>query len=292
MKVRKIGVLVLILALLLTCVGCSGILEAFESQSMRQDTEAMLEAILANDGDSAYAIVENVCEEKDFNAVFDSLKDMLSGVEQYELQILSAYQNTNMSINDKSTTSTASYKMTTNTDTFEVEVQEVDTVEGLYSFYITPYEKTDYYSVGELGNMTGASVFQWGILLLNVVVIGVVVFTTVDCVRQKIRRKALWLVVILLGMVTVGATFAATSLNFNFTIGWLFAYSAFITYGGGTNVFRLMLPIGAIVYWIVRRTLLKKAAYINAVPVAVPTVQPDVPPDIAPSALPDTEENA
>ena len=42
-------------------------------------------------------------------------------------------------------------------------------------------------------------------------------------------------------------------------MGWITAYSALIRYGSGTVMLRLMLPVGTIIYFAMRRSLLKES---------------------------------
>ena len=99
----------------------------------------------------------------------------------------------------------------------------------------------------------------WALLLLNVLSLGFVAFAIVDCSRLKIKRKALWILLLVFGFVTLGATVSGSMFRIHFNFSWLTNYSALIRYGSGTAVIRLMLPIGAIVYFCTRRSLLKTA---------------------------------
>ena len=157
---------------------------------------------------------------------------------------------------------------------------------GLNSFYLTPYEKTDYYFTGTLNNLKDATGAQWGFLLLNVIAIGFTVFALVDCSRQKIKKKALWILLLLLGFISLGATISSTSFRLNFNVGWITAYSALIRYGSGTVMLRLMLPVGTIIYFAMRRSLLKESTPAIVTSEKEPeTMEEEIPSDQQPNSV-------
>lgn len=259
---RNMLLFALTVIMLLSCVSCSSFVQMFDNEEIRTYTETMLDSILADDFDGAYAVINDICTEDEFVSTFNQINNALSDVQTYELSLLSINKNSNMTNGEVVNSIAASYKMTTNLDTYIVDVQTISTYDKLSSFYITPYEETDYYYTGTINNMKNATVMQWIMLLLNLVAIGITVFALVDCCRKKIKLKALWIIIIILGMVTVGVTFGASVLRFNFNIAWLFAYSAYIIYGGGTVVFRLMIPVGSIIYFALRKLLIKKTVSV------------------------------
>ena len=53
-------------------------------------------------------------------------------------------------------------------------------------------------------------------------------------------------------------TVRTASDGFGLDFGWLVNYAALVRYGGGTTIFRVLVPVGAIAYFIARPRLLKK----------------------------------
>lgn len=255
---KKIAVVCLAVLMALACVGCSSVATLFEDKDLRANTETVLDAVIEDDFDTAYAVVADVCTEENFETVFSQMKVALADVKTYELTALSASQNSTVSGGKTVKTAAASYKMTTNADTYIVDVQMTSEYQGLSAFYISPYEETNTESTGAIENMKGASAFQWIMLISNVVMIGIAVFAFVDCCRKKIKNKALWLIIIAVGFAAVAVTVGESGFNLNFNIGWLLNYSAYIVYGDGTKLFRLMLPVGAIVYLAMRNGMVRE----------------------------------
>ena len=252
------SVCVVILTVLMLCSGCGAVLQELENAEVRQSTEEMLNALIANDFQTAYSLVSKICAEEDFKPTFTQMRELLGNADTYELKLLSIYTNGTLTNGQKIRSVNSTYEMTTNSGRVIVSVRMDDRI-GLSSFYLSPYEKTDYYFTGTLENMKDATGLQWCFLLLNVVAIGFTVFALVDCSRQKIKKKALWILLLLIGFVSVGATIAAASIRLNFNVGWITAYSALIRYGSGTVMLRLMLPVGTIIYFAMRRSLLKQS---------------------------------
>ena len=253
------SVCAIILTVLILCSGCTSVLQDLENAEVRQSTERMLDALIANDFQTAYSLVNKICTEEDFKPVFTQMQELLGNADTYELKLLSIYTNGTITNGQKIRSVSSTYEMTTKNGRVIVSIRMDDQI-GLNGFYLTPYEKTDYYSTGTLNNMKDATGVQWGFLLLNVIAIGFAVFALVDCSRQKIKRKVLWILLILLGFVSLGATMSSASFRLNFILGWITAYSALIRYGSGTVMLRLMLPVGTIIYFAMRRSLLKESA--------------------------------
>lgn len=257
MKRFRLAILcILILSVVFLCSGCAVNLQDFENAKVRQYAETMLDALIADDFESAYALVNGMCSESEFSGIFDQMQSVVGSTEIYELKLLSIHVNSNITNGERKNITSSVYEMTTDSGRIIVSLQ-VEEQLGLYSFYLTPYEKTDYYHTGTLQNMENATLGQWLFLLLNVVSIGVAVFAVVDCCRRKIKKKVLWILLVIFGFVTLGITAAATAVRMNFNLGWITAYSAWIRYGSGAVTIRLLLPAGAIAYFAARRSLLQ-----------------------------------
>jgi hypothetical protein len=118
---------------------------------------------------------------------------------------------------------------------------------------------------------------QWVVLLLGILEIAFVIWMLIDCCCRKIRLKAMWIVIILLGALAFSIKLGPAGMNFNFNLGGILSYTALILYGSGTTALRIMLPIGALVYLFCR---------------AVNVKSPDLPATEAPVDLPEAEPTA
>lgn len=274
-----------IFTVLILCSGCTAVLEELENTEVRQSTERMLDALITDDYQTAYSLVNNVCTEEDFKSTYTQMRDFLGNTDAYDLKLLSVYTNSAFQNGQKIRSVSSNYEMTTKSNKIIVSIRMDDQV-GLTSFYLTPYDKTDYYFTGTLETMKDATGAQWGFLLLNVIAIAFTVFALVDCSRQKIKKKALWILLLLLGFISLGATISSTYFRLNFNIGWISAYSALIRYGSGTVVLRLMIPVGAILYFAMRRSVLKQSTpAIVSSEIEPETMEEEIPSDQQPSPV-------
>ena len=252
-KTKMLAVcLTLLFAILLFC-GCA---PTTENLLLQETTQTMLDALIADDVDAAYALVRDVCTEEEFTPVFSNMRALLGNTETYTLNLLSFYSSQSLINGQSSATASASYEMVTGQGKFIVSIQASGDCSTLQSFYLTPYEMTDYYFTGTLNTMKNATVFQWVLLLSNLFVYGASLFALVDCCRHKMKKKALWIVLLILGFITLGATVSSTGFRINWNLLSVTAYSALIRYGSGTIVIRFLVPAGAIAYFFSRRSLL------------------------------------
>ena len=284
-KKLVMSVCIIILTVLILCSGCTAVLQELENAEVRQSTEKMLDALIANDLQAAYSLVNKICTEEDFKLAFTQMQQLLGNADAYELKLLSIYVNSSVTNGQKISSVSSVYEMTTKSRRVIVSIRMDDQI-GLNSFYITPYEKSDYFFTGTLNSIKDATGAQWGFLLLNVIAIGLTVFALVDCSRQKIKKKALWILLLVLGFVSLGATISPTSFKLNFKVGWITAYSALIRYGSGTVMLRLMLPVGTIIYFAMRRSLLKESTPAIVTSEKEPeTMEEEIPSDQQPNSV-------
>ncbi len=263
-RLTKVFVSTLMLLLLLSFCGCSSITEnmvaKFEDPEIRQQTEQMIDCMLADEADNAYVLFQNYCTKEEFDTAFPQLRDTLGQTDSYELKLLSIYTNTYATNSQPVSYTTATYELLTNTDKFIIVSQTESTNTGLRIFQLAPYKQTDYYFTGTLTTMKDANALQWIVLLSNIICIGLGVFAIVDCCRHHINKKVLWILITALGFLTIAVTVSSTRFHINFNLGWITAYSAFVRYGSGAIVARIMLPVGPILYLIRRRALLRSTA--------------------------------
>lgn len=254
---KKVFVVCLsLLLVILLCCGCAPLMEALDDPALQETTRTVLDALIADDMEAAYSPVQDICTEEAFAPIFADMRALLGNTETYELNLLYIHTNKSVMNGQTSTVTSANYEMVTGQGKFVVSVQTSGDPTALQSFYLTPYEKTDYYFTGTLKTMENAGAVQWGLLLSNLLAYGFAIFALVDCCRRKIKKKALWIVLVILGFMTLGATVGSTGIRMNMNFLSVTTYSALIRYGSGMMAIRLMVPVGAAVYFLTRRSLL------------------------------------
>lgn len=269
LKKKSLAIVLLLSMIILSLSGCSQLLERFENEEVRAYTEGMLDAIIDKDFDTAYSFVQDVYSEDEFAQQYNEMESLLCDVKSYELTLVGFNNNVNVTNGKKLATISASYTMTENDKEYVVFVSTSSNYEKLSSFDVKLFEDTSLYTTGNINNMAQASLFQWIMILTNVVSLALMLFAVVDCSKHKINKKALWIIFIVLGLISFRFSFGPEMIKLNFYLGMITNYSAFIKYGNGSFVLRLMIPLGAIVYLIVRKRLIKKAS--------TPPQQPQMP---------------
>lgn len=255
MKRWKTGlILVLIGVLLFLMAGCrsakDALSEALDDPQNRQKTEAMLNCLLANDVEGTAALFQGLDLGANFQNDFDQLKGMLHGVSDYTLEACHITKNVINGVSSQ----TIRYLLTAGELQLWVDTVETEGYEGLTGFHLTPVTTTN----GTLKAMEGTNAIQWVFLVIGMLEIGFMLWMLVDCCCRKIQKKWLWILVVLLGSITWILTLTPQQIYLNLNYGLFFSYTALIGYSTGGFALRVYLPIGAVVYLCLRKTLLKK----------------------------------
>ena len=267
-RIRNLGCILLLLLLLMMMTGCtpqdewetaqkaatllSGITE---DPQLRTDTEKMLDAIIAEDFGAAYSMVAHTgISVSEFQNAYDQILSLLTKVQTYEL--IPSYIGKNI-VNGVETISVR-YMMTAGEQRFFLESARTEGQKGLAAFYLQEY--TPVVTTGTVGHMQGANALQWVFLIFGMLEIAFVICVFVDCCRHKMRRKWLWLLFIGLGYLVFSLIVTPEQFRLNFNVGVFLSYTRLICYSTGGFTFRFMIPVGAIVYLICRKTLFARYA--------------------------------
>lgn len=135
-------------------------------------------------------------------------------------------------------------------------VEQDDGNSGLAYFNIKDAEVMK--PVGTLGSISQWNHFQWGMFILSLTVIASTVVTAVICYRQSPKYRWGWIALILLAYFTVGFTALKeeyrSSVNFTYSIT-IAGLSKYVIYPGSGARLLVNMPMGMIVYWIMKRKL-------------------------------------
>ena len=204
---------------------------------------AFVDSIIADDYDTAYSYVSQVADEETFKELYDNVRELLDGETEYTLK-LTGWKGT---VVEGASTHTIAYTMTlANGERLQVTFAQTQGIEGLSAFYIAPDSNSK--ASGVLNVIAE--------MLIGILSIAVIIFTVlmiVDCAKRKIKLKALWVIIILLG-ISLGITLGGSDLSLNGFIGLMVSMSKISIAQGGFSV-KLMIPVGAIVYFFLRKKL-------------------------------------
>jgi len=269
---RKVLLLCVVLTVAFLFAGCSALQEANEEHEKM--CTAFVDALIAGETETAYDLIKETTSEEDFLTVFSNLHPLFSQIGSYELKQVGWHTRVQNGVTQYQT----SYILTTDQgQTFGILLATREEVEGIYGLHIQDntafLEKTGFLNVVNIV-----------LKVLSVAVIAFAVWMIVDCAKRKISKKPLWIIVILLG-VSLGLTFGSAGFSTNFHVGLFISMSgASVDPVAGSAALNLVVPVGAILYFALRKRLEKKEF-----PVAVSEEASDYMPEEGSVAEPVTE---
>ncbi len=252
----RLAILLMALVPLLSFAACNPADLAEENAEVREMTEDMIDAIIAGDKNAAYQIVPDI-PQAEFDQAFDALYECLSPVESYTLTM----RNINVHTVNGVTQYKIVYLLETNAGDYLLESGTRTDMKGLSTFQMGTVEDNTTRFTGTLTTMKGANVTQWVLLIVGLATYAFLIAVLVDCCRQKIKMKWLFILIIVLGSVAFLFTMQASGLNWNFNFLNILSYTALMIYQNPPDAvqLRIFVPVGAIVYLCLRKKLIAKA---------------------------------
>ena len=250
-KSRVILFLCVILILSFVFGGCSVKENSEESRAL---CETMLDHIISDDYESAYKMVERVATEKEFDRVWTTMREVLKDSRTYELQQKSWYQNWSNGF----TTTEVLFEITTDDGKIlQMLIYTRDDIEGIAGLNFK--DSTEFAQKTESLQTVGIflAIFSLGCLIFTV-------WMFVDCLKRCKNRKALWAI---LTLCSAGFSFTLGASSFSFNLR--FAILAGMTSVSADSAmlavtFTVLLPVGALVYFLMRKKLTCSAEEIPA----------------------------
>ncbi|WP_314723711.1 hypothetical protein [Enterocloster bolteae] len=141
-------------------------------------------------------------------------------------------------------------------------MESSDGNQGIISFIIR--DNVSLAPQGTLRSISHWNVFQWGLFLLSLIMIFSTIATAIICYRQNPRYKWGWIILILIAYLSMGFSVIRTPNTWEFKVNWSAAtvrLSRYVTYENGSREFRLFLPAGMAVYWIMKKRLDRESVH-------------------------------
>lgn len=252
---KKPSTLLFLFPILLCCFlsGCASLLK---NERMDEEVEQLIAALNEDNADQIFSsMYPDVVTREEFDASYDTIRQIWEKSEKYTIKLNAINTNKNVNNSGGITTCQAQYYVYTEDKdyTFTITYRIDDKGEGLYGFNLTPGTIPVLIS----GGFTTArknSALQWGALIFGVISYIFIIVTVIDILRKRPRLYGVWLVASLTFF-----AFRVQAVPDNFHVGgfvtW-FAMSAFKIYSNGIRNFVFALPVGAVVYWILRKKML------------------------------------
>lgn len=247
-KQKNILILLLVMLVLIGLTACEF---EIDDSDFRADTEAMLNAVIADDFAACRSLVSADVDDASLAAAIEQMRTVLNGVSGYELQATNFSKN----ITNGVSRTTIRYQMSAGESTFYVDVTRVSGTDGLAGFYVTSYQEPTI--TGTIGAMADANAAQWVFLVVAVAELAFLIWMLVDCCCHKFKNKALWVALILVGNAMFTLLVADGQFRVNYNIGLIWNYTALIRYSTGGMMLRVFLPVGSVIYAAMRKKLHK-----------------------------------
>ena len=268
---KRIAALVMVFVLALALMGCSRgedwqtmldsaaeLGELAQDEALLESTRQMLDSLISDDFDGAYNLISGAVTKEQFQPLYDGLRPVLQDVENYEL--IASYKATKIA-GDASYVAVR-YLFVAQDLKLVVESTRQEGVAGLIGFRVNEYQEVTV--TGTVGSMKGADAGQWIFLVIGILEAGFMIWMFVDCCRQKIRRKWLWLLLIMLVSAALNVS-VGSGLRMGANVGlFLNLYTALLRYTTGEVTLRLMVPVGAVVYACLRKKLVQQGQQMPA----------------------------
>lgn len=213
---------------------------------------AFVDALSKNDIEAVAPLIdEEHFPRKDLDDVFNNARQSIGAFSSYENKGISDYVRSEQ--NGK-TVESAAFRFYTDGADFCVRITRIGNSEKICELTIGSIQ------TGGVFSMEGANALQWLVLILGIATIGFTVFAFIDCARRKFKSKGTWCAIILLGVLRVGFTVNQAGFAPNAGFGLIISPSSLLTYSLGGYSLSLIIPVGAIVYLVMRKKLLRPQA--------------------------------
>ena len=272
--------LLILLAVLLMATSFVACNSQEENQKAREICEATLKAVMNNDK-ALMASTVGVAEVDVDDAIFNKYRDIVKDTKTYELKQVGWYYSKE---NSESETTSVFQATTDNQKIIGVTVvQKSDGRIGVSIGDDTEFvEDTKYVSVGVVV-----------LLLLSLASIAFIIWMIVDASKRKLKKKAWWIILILVS-VWVEILLGAQNFDTSFGVGIFFNASKISTNTAYRYVLmRIYLPVGALIYFFLRKKLPLKVDASEAEPIAETTEESEAQTESAENAYTEsTDESA
>lgn len=154
---------------------------------------------------------------------------------------------------------TNSYAIQTAQKKYHAEVIRCEMPEGdgLYGFRLKLEQaEKPVGTLRDIGSFTGG---QWSVLLYYLAAVAFCVVTAVRCAKDPIRMKWLWILLILLVHSGMEHHVRQGLFQLRLLLVMVPPYYRLLLYPGGGRLLALGLPVGAILYWCIRKKLIANA---------------------------------
>ena len=254
MKRNLVRLSALLLVTVLIALGLCSCTMKEDSAEAREICEDYFDAVIDNDFAAAYDIFDEISDADSFKDVWIYTRDVLENSQSYELKQEGWNSHTEKGV-------------TLRQITFEIESDDEKTMyvtvilddEGIYSFNVL--DSTEF-----INNTVFVRVIGVIMTVISFALFGVTIWMIVDACKRKIKHKALWILLIIIGAwfeVAIGIEAGYFDFDFGLFFGIKTATAYTINQLQAIGV-RIAVPIGTIIYFFIRKSLSAREEAIAA----------------------------
>jgi hypothetical protein len=225
-----------------------------DSAEAREICEDYFDAVIDNDFAAAYDIFEDIAEREQVEEMWSYTKDALGKSKSYELKQEGWNSHTEKGV----TLRQVSYKLVSDDDkTMYVTIVLDD--EGIYGFNVL--DSTEFIKDTAYVRIIGVI-----LTVISFALFGVTIWMIVDVCKRNIKKKALWILLIVVG-VWIEAAIGIEAGYFDFDFGLFFGIKTATAYTINSVQAigaRISIPIGTIIYFFLRKSLSAREEAIAA----------------------------
>lgn len=239
---------ILVIICVLTLIFTSSCAEKVQIGDNTELSDQFLTAVMENDYNTAYGLLKNTVSKADFDTFWNTLRYVSSEAKSYTAKQI-GWQ---LRVDKGATVRVSAYQV--NFDNGKIILLRVTTheeIEGIAGIYFS--DTTDF------TNRTDRFVPALKVVFtaLSVLSIAFIIWMFVDCLRRKIRNKAVWAIIVWAG-ISLTFTIGQQS-GFKLLFGFMLKTSSIVADPAIESVIaRIALPLGAILYFFLRKKLAVK----------------------------------
>ncbi|MBE6548057.1 MAG: hypothetical protein E7667_04160 [Ruminococcaceae bacterium] len=240
-----------LLKCILVCLAACMLILSFSSckkdeySEMDTRVKKLVEHTIDGNSQGVREYMSDVRTDKEINDIFPQMHETMSGVKFYSVQRVDTEEQQSEGTGK---VIVKYFVYTLNLEVYEVKVAEVDGLDGFVGYTVKKVLS------GDSENL--APVFDQVIFLLyTLACIAFCVKMIIDCARRQIGKNKIVKALIMIGIICGGLcvfTYGSGGFNFKLFPSIFLSFSEEIGVKGLTQV-RLFLPVGAVVYCILRK---------------------------------------
>lgn len=244
--------LVFLLVLLLS--GCAESIKTPDQDKLMAD---IFNSIESENYDTAKKLMTGLISESDLDQALPSIAEYIHGnIKEYKK--IGYYFHTSVSNSDKINSQTLTYNVKTDYDDYNVEMVLLQKNGGAWNIYgYNVIRASEANVTGSLLDLSNFDFLQLFLLIFSAGSLALIIIAIVKCAKSPIRRKALWIVLIIL--LQIGFSVAQSASRSEFRIMLFLGMSSLFKYSDGSYALSVIVPLGAILFLCLRKRLIYSA---------------------------------